>query len=259
MLTGISIRNAGVVIGGTETSYRASSYDVRIGQILTNDGELHANFRMPPQGIVQVISKERIKLPHDMTGLATVKTSLCNDGLLALNIGIIDPGYEGRISSFLVNFANVPRVLTRGEPFLRLQFVPLPDGAHTSKPIDDSAYIASRRQAAARFGGTFLNLSEEVQSAAKKEFLEWRRNILTAAGGAALILAVFTFFLNFGSLTIVKGWLQPTDTVRADLFRGVLNDQMLQLTKANSALAERLQAIEARLRPATAETPAPRP
>ena len=65
---------------------------------------------MPPQGIVQVVSSERVKVPSTITGLATVKTSLCNEGLLALNIGIIDPGYEGAISSFLLNFSSVPRI-----------------------------------------------------------------------------------------------------------------------------------------------------
>jgi hypothetical protein len=180
-----------------------------------------------------------------MTGLATVKTGLCNEGLLALNIGIIDPGYEGPISSFLVNFSSVPRVLTRGEPFLRLQFVPLPNGIHSAVPIDHTAYIAERRRQAARFGGTFLNFSEEVRTAARNEFVAWRNGVLGAAGTAALALAIITFLLNWGTLALVK---QPADTVRAELFRTLLNDQTAQLSKTNDELKARVDALEAHVR-----------
>ena len=47
-------------------------------------------------------------------------------------------------------------------------------------------YIAERRRQAARFGGTFLNLSEEVRTATKSEFAEWRERVPSAAGAAAL-------------------------------------------------------------------------
>jgi dUTPase len=247
MLTKAEIENEGLIIGGVPAGYRASSYDVHIGQILSNDAELRASFKMPPQGIVQVISRERVRLPSTVTGLATVKTGLCNEGLLALNIGIIDPGYEGPISSFLLNFSNVPRVLTRGEPFLRLQFIPLPNAAHVAAPtpVDHALYIAERRRQAARFGETFLNLSEQVRTVARDEFVEWRRAVLSAAGAAALVLAVLTFFLNWGIVAFVK---EPSDTVRAELFRTLLNDQTAQLSKTNDELRARLDALEARVR-----------
>lgn len=248
MLTGKEIEAAGLIAGGVPAGYRASSYDVHIGQVVTNDGELHTSFKMPAQGIVQVISRERVKMPSTLSGIATVKTSLCNEGLLALNIGIIDPGYAGCISSFLVNFSNVPRILSRGEPFLRLQFMPLPNGAHPASPTDHAKYIMERRAQAARFGETFLNLSEQVRTAAKNEFSEWRRGVLTAAGAAALVLAVATFFLNFGTLGLVKGWLQPADTVRAELFRNLLSEQTAELIKANGELKSRLDALEVRMR-----------
>jgi deoxycytidine triphosphate deaminase len=246
MLTGDEIRRAGLITNASPDGYRASSYDVHIDQVITSDGELSTAFRMPPQGIVQVLSIEHVKLPSQVTGLATVKTGLCNEGLLALNIGIVDPGYEGRISSFLVNFSNTPRMLIRGEPFLRLQFVPLPNGDHLPKQIDDDTYLAERRRQAVRFGTTFLNMSEQIGIATRKEIAEWRRGILTYAGAAALVLAVLTFFLNWGSLYLVKTWLQPADSVRAELLKSNLDDQVLQLLRANKELNARMQTIESR-------------
>jgi dUTPase len=247
MLSGQDIRAAGVILGAMPTGYRASSYDVRVGQIITNNGEVHASFCIPPQGIVQVISVERIKLPHDLSGLATVKTSLCNDGLLALNIGIVDPGYSGRISSFLVNFANVSRVLTQGESFLRLQFVHLPNGLPQAGAINDIEYIASRRQAATRFGETFLNLSEAVRSAVQSSVSGVRNSILAGAGAAALALGLLTFLLNFSSLYMVRGWLQTGDAYRGQAYQEKIHDQINEVMQANIALKDHLDRLEARL------------
>jgi deoxycytidine triphosphate deaminase len=248
MLTGARIQSLRLVENGLPSGFRATSYDVRIAQIVTNDGALHGSYKIPRQGIVQVISAERLRIPLNVTGIATVKTTLCNEGLLALNIGIIDPGYEGLISSFLVNFSNEARLLSHGEPFLRLQFQemanPVPGPGFKEADAD---YRRFRQKVAPQFGSTFLNLSEEVEKAAKDEFVRWRTGILAAAGTAALILGVLTFLLNWGSLQLVKGWLQPADTVRAELFRGELHDQIGQLVKANAELKDQLKALESRL------------
>ena len=165
MLTGERIREAGLVLDGIDAGYRGSSYDVHIEDIIADDGALRDSFKMPPQGIVQVISRERVRVPTGMTGLANVKTGLCNEGLLALNSGVIDPGYEGRISSFLLNFSNKPRLLTRGEAFLRLQFMIMAEATATPpRPHDDDAYIAERRRQSATLSATFLNLEAVVES-----------------------------------------------------------------------------------------------
>jgi deoxycytidine triphosphate deaminase len=248
MLTGIEIRDANIIVGGIPAGYRPSSYDVHVAQIITHEAKSLAMVTIPPQGIVQVVSRERIRLPPTMTGLATVKTGLCNQGILALNIGIIDPGYEGRISSFLLNFAKVPRVITRGDAFLRLQFVTLPNGTHQSSRIDDETYLSERRKGATQFGETFLNLSEEVKSEVAKGISGARAVILTGAGAAAFVLALFTFFLNYSSLYMVRGWMQPADSVRAEAFRDQLDNQVASLTRANDELIERVRALEVRLR-----------
>jgi hypothetical protein len=203
---------------------------------------------MPPQGIVQVISIEKVKLPPNMTGLAYVKTSLCNEGLLALNIGIIDPGYEGRISSFLVNFSSKPRLLIRGEPFIRLQFMPMDDPATPVDNEDDATYILKRRREAVNFSSTFLNLGAVIESITKDLFAKWRIQILTLAGSIALVLTVMTFLLNWGSLYLVRIWLQPADAVRAEVLRSAFERQTEALVKANDELRARLDLLEGQLK-----------
>src|ERR1700722_1224400 len=256
MLSGQEIRAAGLIAGAMPTGYRASSYDVRVGQIITNMGDVHASFSIPPQGIVQVISAESINLPHNLSGLATVKTSLCNDGVLALNIGIVDPGYSGHISSFLVNFAKVPRVLIRGEPFLRLQFVNLPNGLPQPVAVD-ADYVGIRRRIATRFGETFLNLSEAVRSEVQSGVASVRNSILAGAGAAALALGLLTFLLNFSSLYMVRGWLQTGDAYRGQAYQDKIHDEINDLIQANTALTDHVAKLEARLNSASNSTAKP--
>src|SRR6267143_781828 len=104
MLSGIDICDPNVVTNRADSSFRAASYDVRVGKFIAPRGATVESYALPAQGIIDVISCERVCIPHDLAGFAMVKTSLCNEGILALNIGVLDPGWDGPISSFLVNF-----------------------------------------------------------------------------------------------------------------------------------------------------------
>ena len=72
--------------------------------------------------MVEVISIETIKVPQNVAGYASVKTGLSRQGLLALNTGILDPGYEGPLSATVVNFGKSDSLLNHGDTFLRLTF-----------------------------------------------------------------------------------------------------------------------------------------
>jgi deoxycytidine triphosphate deaminase len=122
MLTGEEVKRLKLIEGDDANCYRAASYDIRIGVVLKPDGSRTSSYPMPPQGIAEVVSLEKVQIPPDIVGFAVVKTSLCNEGILPLNIGIIDPGYHGHLSSFLVNFGKNERTLRTGEVFLRLTF-----------------------------------------------------------------------------------------------------------------------------------------
>ena len=102
----------GLIENGVDGGFRAASYDLHVGAILeapqedkrssgsaTEDIRVSTGFSLRPQGMVRVISRERVKLPENIIGYALTKNGLSNKGILAINIGIIDPGYEGPISS----------------------------------------------------------------------------------------------------------------------------------------------------------------
>src|ERR1051325_451384 len=122
MLTRGEIEQQALVRDAVKDNYRFSTYDVSIHQIIAPDGSPVSSYKLPPMGTVEVISLERLWLPADICALAHVKTSLCNDGLLTLNTGIVDPGWRGRVSSFILNFSKNDHLLTTGDVFLRISF-----------------------------------------------------------------------------------------------------------------------------------------
>lgn len=268
MLTGEEIKSRGFVVNATESGYRASSYDVRIECLINSQGATVESYALPTRGIVLAVSRERIMLPGDITGLAMVKTGLCNDGVLALNIGVIDPGWEGKVSSFLVNFSNNERLLTAGDTFLRLTFQQLSSRVSGGTAVPDDVYVSDRRhQVVGRFAPTFLNLSEVIGSLTDEALRRWRIALLTYVTAAAFLLALLTFLLNFGSLYLVRSWLEPSGTVQAELARDALSKAEADLANENSTLSDRVRGLEARLnamaatpqRPAATEAPQSRP
>lgn len=122
LLSGEAISQRHLVNNASNDGYRGASYDLHIGKIIDPGGGERDTYVLPPQGIVAVVSRETVNIPKNVAGFAMVKTSLCNEGILAINIGVIDPLYCGSVSSFLINFRKNSYVLAAGQVFLRLTF-----------------------------------------------------------------------------------------------------------------------------------------
>jgi deoxycytidine triphosphate deaminase len=72
---------------------RSTTYDATVGEIIIEGKSIQeSSFTLLPRGIAWVISTEEFRLPSDVTGLATLKTTWTHNGVLALNLGIVDPG-----------------------------------------------------------------------------------------------------------------------------------------------------------------------
>lgn len=216
MLTGEAIKKAGIIEDGDEASYRATTYDLRVGIIIKPDGETCTTCSIPPQGIVEIVSKERIKLDKNVSGFATVKTSMSNQGLLALNIGIIDPEYEGPISTFLLNFSKNDLVIGEGESFIRTHFVDIVEPGLSSKSviISSSDYILSKRKKVrSAFGDTFLNIDLVVREVAN----QYAVKILAFVGVLALIVTTCSFLSNFATVQLLRSWIDPRTSIQKDV------------------------------------------
>jgi deoxycytidine triphosphate deaminase len=92
-----------------ENSLRAAGYDLRIARLVEKSPDRKVescddDIDVPPQGVAVLISQEVIRLPRNICAYASVKTSLCREGILAINTGVVDPGWEGPLSSLMLNF-----------------------------------------------------------------------------------------------------------------------------------------------------------
>jgi deoxycytidine triphosphate deaminase len=269
LLNGQEIKASDLIEGASDRGYRAASYDVRIGQIVGPDGELLDSYLLPPQGVVEVISQERMKLPTGISGYALVKTGLCNEGVLALNIGIIDPGYDGLLSSALVNFSKKGRLLLAGETFLRLTFhrVAETNGQSRSVPMKNEEYIADkRRKVAENFPKHFLNVDELVDHATNDAVKKLRSTFFWGVPLTAVGLALLTFFINFGVIWTVQRAFNPINTVETDQLQTELGAQnellrasLRDSQAANQQLTERIDRLEQQLTSLKPGTPAPKP
>ncbi len=160
LLNGEEIRSRNLVQNPKNVGWRAASYDVTIGYIIGRDGEKKTSHRLAPQQMSIVVSSEILRLPGNVAGYAMPRTRLSNEGILALSTGIVDPGYEGRVASILINFGRQGFSLDEGHPFLRFTFheTKEPEDFQPPRPVSDAEYYEERRRTALRLPDTFLDL-----------------------------------------------------------------------------------------------------
>lgn len=116
----------------------ASSYDLCVGTIIWKDGgtkdtkTLHLDptktfvpqqhTTLHPGQMLLVVTKEDIKMPIDLSATVFSRNKLARDGILALNAGHVDPGYEGPIIIRLINLRAIPYTLYLGSPIYTIVF-----------------------------------------------------------------------------------------------------------------------------------------
>lgn len=161
MLNGDQIRDNNLILNSEQANFKGASYDLRVEKIIDMDGEEHDFYKLPPQGMAYVIFKENVSLSQEFIGFAHVKTSITQRGIMATNIGIIDPGYSGPISTLLINFGSSFETLVKGESALRLTFHQIERNSAPKDaplPINDLAYLNARRKDTDNLSEKFLNL-----------------------------------------------------------------------------------------------------
>lgn len=167
LIVGKSIISQRLIKNGVETQVKHSTYDLTIGEIFpageksvtVKEDEL---FYLKPRQTVLVLSKEEFGLPATVTGIATLRTTLTKKGLLALNVGVIDPFFNGPISTTLINFSEKEVPIKIGMPFFRVLFLEHDDTTdfhHASEDKTTACYREELKIDAYRdFPKNFMNL-----------------------------------------------------------------------------------------------------
>lgn len=209
LLSGEEIKSLGLVENSSDDNlYRASTYDLSIGEIIpAGHASGGTEYRLPSGGTVKVVSKESMKMPKGITGHALLKNELCRKGVLAINIGVIDPGFEGPLSSILINFGKQDFVVKQGDAFLRISFHRCQESAKadkSSKYTRDKYVSNVKDEVAAYMAPTFLNIDVTAHKAAEKAFASFKQALVVWATVAAVILALLAIYAPLGASLVDK-------------------------------------------------------
>jgi deoxycytidine triphosphate deaminase len=203
--------------GAIASTTRTASYDVSVGTVIATDDnqiahEYTREFAIEPQKMCVIVSKETVHVPDGFVAYALPKTSLCRRGLLTLNTGIVDPGYDGLISTTAINFSLKPIEIRSGDAFLRIVFHELKPDTASAPPEHDCPteheYLKSRRAEATQYPRAFLDIPGHLRRLSS----QIKNETLAAVVGrfqwyVALIAVIFTagnFWLNMSAKSEAK-------------------------------------------------------
>jgi hypothetical protein len=152
-----------------------------------------------------------------------LKNELCRKGILALNIGVIDPGFQGPLSSTLINFGREDFVVKPGSSFLRISFhrCPVSPMASKSAKYDREQYIMRTKGEVIEYlAPAFLNMKEATDVAARKALESFKTALFGWATLAAVLLALLAIFAPLGA-SFVEKHLVDQDERQSQLERAV--------------------------------------
>ena len=84
--------------------------------------EKQSTVTVQPGQMIFVVTRENLKMPTNVCGTVYSRNSLALLGILALNAGHVDPGYEGPIVIRLINLRSTPWTLILGAPIFTVTF-----------------------------------------------------------------------------------------------------------------------------------------
>ena len=180
---------------------RPASIDLTVGRIVVSGEEQHDPVIQPQQTFL-IESAQTVKVPNGYVGYAMPKTSLCNDGVLVLNTGLVDPGYNGTLSTIAINFSNSAQRIRPDTAFLRLVFHKL-EGADAERADRVTAPTLEVLKARSRhFGGSFLDVpgqADRITRAVTNEVMDRQRNaillLISTIGFLFVMWNLGSFFL----------------------------------------------------------------
>ena len=141
-------------------------YTFRVGQIFEPEtGRLILDdktpgHKIPPNGTVIIMTKERVKMPDLLCANYTPLFRLAKEGILLLNSSLVEPGYEGHLSCFFVNLSSKDFVFSRHQDIAKIVFSKLTKKPANFQPltITEEEYKTILYEQATKFHESFLNI-----------------------------------------------------------------------------------------------------
>lgn len=180
---------------------QSTSFDLTVGAIIDHNGKkVEGPFILKPGNMVQVCTAEVFDLPSDVTGHVTYKTTQTQKGIWALTVGIVDPGWDGPISTTLLNFSRVDYPISEGDAFLRVslfEHTSVPDKSLREAPTPENYLANVQKLAGTIFPKTFLDTDEIISKSGDAVLQKIRTEALSWIIGIALILSLIQVIANY--------------------------------------------------------------
>lgn len=235
LLNSLEIQSQNIIVNAKKENYTESSYNLRIGKIITHEGKILDSIDLAPQGLITVISEEELHIPNSVLGIATVKNGLSQKGVLALNIGLIDSGWTGPINSTIINFGKGTYTLSRGDVFLRItvnKYNKLPSDLLEPITYKPEQYLRKTiTDIRAYLGEKFLSLdqtSKEIEKNVETAIWEGIKRLSSLFG----LVSVIALIISVSIFIITK----VSDT-------GELNEKIIKLESEKNVQTEKIDIL----------------
>lgn len=156
------IKARGIIDSPEESEFGDGSYNLTVDKVVDMNNKVNDSFTLKPQGMVYVVFKEKLTVPSDVIGFAHVKTTLTKLGVMATNIGIIDPNYNGYMATLLINFGKNDQYISKGDTALRITFsrinAPIVKKQLNQNNLDKNSYLKVIQKNISNLDEKFLNL-----------------------------------------------------------------------------------------------------
>lgn len=117
-------------------------------------------YSIKPGELVWIRTLEKVQMPDDICAFWWQTNRLSQQGLMLVNMSMVEPGYQGPLACLFVNFGNTPVVIDPSSAVAKLVFNRL--GTPSSSPLeihsDDTTYDRGIVRAAMRTPITFLDI-----------------------------------------------------------------------------------------------------
>ncbi|WP_170436965.1 hypothetical protein [Ruegeria arenilitoris] len=189
LITGKRIIDEKLLTDAVEKSIRSGSYYLRIHCIIPagddakdyDPGNPLTSYTLKPGGLAYVVSEEAFSITdYKVTALVTLRSGFTKQGMLALDVGLVDANYSGPIGTIVINFSKNDIHLRKDMEFFRVVFFEHAEIEEAYRyPVianDHQKYIGERLgQLINGFPETFLRTGEteeKVKEAVTKRVLE---------------------------------------------------------------------------------------
>ncbi len=147
-------------------------------------------YTLKPSEVLIVMTKEKIQMPSDLCATYSPLNRLAQRGLMLINASIIEPGYDGFLSCFIVNFSKETVRLKEGDEIAKILFhrINYNSDEWKSKPISNEKYANTLAEMASKFDKTFLDIGTISKKAEKKAVTTVKRNFVLGTIFIAFLL-----------------------------------------------------------------------